>query len=275
MERATTVLKKLDYLPNLDAEIPPGHPHIEPYTHPEWLPVELHSKLVSQQGAMQVDIAQIWAEAVPLAIEGVRTQGLCPEHLLIHLALHSIITHQFEQGLRTICDVQELLLALPLDWEKLIVQSRAWGCARQVYLMLRLTNELYGEIVPPEILQRLSAQAIEAHLLAYSLDNLRSTSVAGLKESSGLADAWQERGWWQRWRRILGRLFPTPATIADAYALRPGDWRLWFYYPHWQFRLIHRHLRTGWHLLLADPTTREQALIELTRRDLLAWVTKG
>ena len=273
--KAAEVLRALGYKPASGIALPPEHHHLVPYVHPERLMVELHSDLVTAQGAVHIDMDQVWAESRPWQVQGAPTHILCLEHTLIYLALHAVMTHLFEQGLKAICDVHELLTTQTVDWDRVIATSHAWGCARQVYLTLRLLNELYGEVVSAQVFQQLSHESINPQLLEYSLENLRQTSVIGLSGSSGLAEAWSAPTTTQRIRHILERLFPDPQTLIRYYHLSQRDRSVWLYYPRWQYMFVHRHLRTAWHLLRADPDTRENARHELIRRDLLAWVTQG
>lgn len=273
--KAAQVLGEMGYRPDPDFDLSNHHHHLVPYLHPERLMVELHSELVTAKGALQVDMEQVWADSVTGDLQGVPIQMICLEHALIYLALHAVLTHLFEQGLKAICDVHELIQNHPVDWDKVIRDSHHWGCARQLYLMLRLVNEIYGDVVSGEVLHALSQQPITPQLLEYSLMNLRETTVTGMKDSSALADAWFQRDPRKRIRRIVSRLFPPREVINRYYHLDERGGSILFYYPRWQVMFLNRHFRTAWHLFRADPDTREKARYELIRRDLLAWVTKG
>lgn len=273
---AIGVLADLGYAPDDSDDYPADyhlhHHHFVPFVHTEWLPVELHWRLVTPLGGTRVDLAAVWADARRVDILGARTRVLSPEHLLIYLALHGVGTHLLDVGLKALCDVAEVIAASELDWEKVMAACHTWGCARQVYLMLRLVVEFYGEIVPAGALHRLCPQGVAPALLRYSLSNVLNTAVAGLEKSSGLAQVWQTPNPTRRWQLIVSRLFPTPEEIADRYQLDWHDWRRWLYYPRWQAALLRRHWRTGLRLLRADPAMLEQARQETVRQDLLAWI---
>jgi hypothetical protein len=278
LEKATFALTRLGYFPEEGAEFPPdyhlNHHHVVPYLHAEWLPVELHWRLVSPPAGLRVDMDAVWANAQPMTVGSEDTLTLLPEHLLIYLALHAVSNHLFDIGLRALTDVSEVIAACAPDWQKVVATSREWGCARQVYLILLLTHELYGDGLSDTVLNDLCPQGIAPEFLTYCLSNMLNTAVAGLKTSSGLAGAWQASDPTLRWQQILGRLFPPSAEVAAAYGLKARDWRRWLYYPRWQMVLIRRHLTNGLRLVRADPALLESARQEAIRRDLMEWVTR-
>ena len=278
-DSAARVLAGLDYQPDSMLDYPPDyretHHHLIPFIHPSWLPVELHWRLVTPLGTMHIDMPTVWDRAQSSDLAGVPTRVLLPEHLLIYLALHAVGGHLFDIGLRALCDANELIESRDLDWDDVLATSQAWGCARQVYLLLLVLRELFGSSLPEGYLRRLSPQGVAPDFLAYCVSNLLETAVEGLEESAGLAQVWETVDPGDRWTKILTRLFPMPAEVAAAYHLRSDDWRRWLYYPRWQYMLIRRHLQTGLRLLRADPATLERARKEITRQDLLKWVSEG
>ncbi len=199
--KAAQVLAALGYQPASHIKLPAEHHHLVPYVHPERLMVELHSELVTAQGAVHIDMAQIWAESLPWEVQGVPTRILCLEHSLIYLALHAVMTHQFEQGLKVMCDVHELLVSRTVDWDRVVATSHDWGCARQLYLTLRLLNELYGEIVTP---QYLPAPERSGHYAA-------ATGIQPAEPAPDRGD-WSERFLWSG--RSLVRPDSLPAVPA-------------------------------------------------------------
>lgn len=278
LEQAAAALRRLGYYPEAGPDFPPDyhlhHHHLAPYLHPEWLPVELHWRLVVPSDTLHVDMDSVWANAQPMQVNGVDTRALLPEHLLIYLALHAVSNHLFDIGLRVLVDVNEVIAACTLDWQRVVATSREWGCARQLYIVLRMAHEVYDTGVPETVLHDLCPQGVAPELLIYCLTNMLNTTVAGLKQSSGLAEAWQVPDPALRWRQIISRLFPPSAEVAAAYGLDAGDWRRWLVYPRWQAALIRRHLTNALRLVRADPVLLESARQEAIRRDLLEWVAQ-
>ncbi len=276
-ETALNVLASLGYRADDTFDYPADyhmqHHHFAPQVHAEWLTVELHWRLVTPLGGVHVDLDSVWANSQTVEINGVPARILSPEHCLIYLALHGINTHLLDVGLKALCDVAQVIAAGPLDWDKITAVCHDWHCARQVWLMLRLVSEFYGEVVPSEVFTALCPQGIPTTLLRYSLSNVLNAAAAGLEQSAGLAQVWQMPDPARRWQMILGRFFPPSSQIAQNYQLDPHDWRRWFYYPRWQATLIRRHGRTAFSLLRADPEIIEQARQEKSRQDLIAWVS--
>lgn len=276
LDAASAALARLGYRTDTTHDYPPDyhltHHHLPPLVHPEWLPVELHWRLIEPSGALALDMLSVWEQAQPLMVGGVPARTLAPAHLLNYLALHAVNGHLFDIGLKALCDVNELIAAPGFAWEPALAVSQAWRCTRQLYLLLAIVRRFYGDSVPVSVLDTLCPDGIEALLLAYCCDNVLVSAVAGLPDSSGLAAAWQQPNPARRWQAVLARLFPAPAEVARAYHLAPDDWRRWLFYPRWQAAFIRRHLPNGLRLLRADPAALARAQQEINRRDLLRWI---
>ncbi|MBZ0298928.1 MAG: nucleotidyltransferase family protein [Anaerolineae bacterium] len=277
--QAAHILTELGYTRDTSHDYPPDydqqHHHLVPYVHPEWLPVELHQRLVTPQGSLHIDYDSVWAQAQRIDIDGTAAETLSVEHLLIYLALHAACNHLFNVGLRALCDMCEVIAAREVPWTQVVADCRAWGCTRQVYMMLRIASEFYGPIAPEAVFAQLCPQGIAPEFLNYGITNVLETTMAGLKTSSGLAEVWQSPDPAQRWWAILARFFPPSSEVARTYDLANTDWKRWLYYPRWQARLMQRHLATGLSLLRSDPATLERAQQEAVRRDLIDWMSKA
>ena len=246
------------------------HHHLAPLVHPTHLPVEIHWGLVTPGSSIVVNVDDVWAEARPLEVSGVWTRVLSPEHLLVYLCIHAVQTHLFEMGLKPLCDVRELLDASALDGKRVAETCHRWRCERHVSLMLRLLELVSG--VRPPVSATLGQAEIDPPLLDYCLDNLLTTAVAGLPESSGLVRAWQERQPRRRLRYVITRLLPSRETVADEYQLSAHSPKVWLHYPRWQWMMLRRHFKTAMRLLRGDPAALAEARDEAVRRELLAWL---
>jgi hypothetical protein len=191
------------------------------------------------------------------------------------LCIHAVHVHRVaEIGLRPLWDIHELVVnnkAL-FDWKRVVEASSAWGAARQANLMLRLVNHLFGDVVPTEILEALSSNPLDEALLDYVVSSMAAGAFSGLTESSGLAEAWQQRGFLQRSRTILRRLFPSRRTIAEYYGFAADDWRISLQYPRWITTMVRRHLLSGLKLLNYDTATLAAARQEAARKRLMGWL---
>jgi hypothetical protein len=270
LDHAAHILESIGYYPDegqhnrqwyLDQ-----HHHMVPYVRAGTLPVEVHRALVGSTCAVKIDHLALWSQAVPLNVGGYDTQTLCDTHLLLHLCMHMTCTHVFEMGLKPLCDVRELVNRRPPDWNAVLATAAAWRCTRHVGLVMAVVSQLFRLPQPPHLPQP------EARFLDYVLANIMATAVAGLPESSGLAEIWHEPGMPARIRRIMGRLFPDRTEVAAAFHLSPNDPRIWLYYPRWQAQLVRHHGTNAWQLLRGNTKLQQQAQAELTRRALLEWL---
>jgi hypothetical protein len=126
---------------------------------PDELPIDLHWGLVDYPGiapTTAVHHQELWDRAVRVETSGGACLGLCPEDLLIYLALHWAIHHALA-GLGW-----ELDLALLIrrggdawNWEVLAERARRWQIRRAIFYALREVRERFEVAIPPWFLARL------------------------------------------------------------------------------------------------------------------------
>jgi hypothetical protein len=120
----------------------------------------------------------VWERVRPATIAGGAALVLAPADLVLHLCLHAE-HHQFDVGLRLLCDLGAVLARYggDLDWEGLRASAReaqAEGC---VFLALGLARTLAQAPVPPGVLK-----ALEPPSGAPSLALARAALLAGEPE---------------------------------------------------------------------------------------------
>lgn len=133
------------------------------------LELEIHWTVIGELwagSATAVDVAGLWARAVPLTGQGWSAYQLAPPDALLHLALHATLLHAFtELGLRIYVDVDRLVQCYAVGegatafWDQVIAQAQAQRLATALYFTLTLSGELLGTPLPAPVLRALRPRA--------------------------------------------------------------------------------------------------------------------
>jgi hypothetical protein len=92
-----------------------------------------------------IDHRDIFCRARPAEIAGCLAWVMAPEDALIQLALHLAVNHQMAYpGARGLLDVALLARHEQVDWSSLAGRADAWRVATAVWLVLALTERLFG-----------------------------------------------------------------------------------------------------------------------------------
>jgi putative nucleotidyltransferase-like protein len=121
--------------------------------------IDLHWEIAHYtrfEGIIRVDHPGLWRRARPLVVGRTRGLTLCPEDMLLHLALHLTLGSEFGR-LMWLTDIDTVLrqYAGEMDWEKLLGEATRWRLRTILAYTLRVLRESFGSPVPPEIAPRL------------------------------------------------------------------------------------------------------------------------
>lgn len=87
-------------------------------------------------------IARAWQRAEPAAVPGLA--ALCPTDTLLHLILHAVLDHQFNNGPLLLHDMQALIGSNRIDWPLLWHEARRLDAVRACQLALGVGQNLTG-----------------------------------------------------------------------------------------------------------------------------------
>jgi hypothetical protein len=126
---------------------------------PDELPIDLHWGLVDYPGiapTTAVHHSELWDRAARVETSGGAYLGLCPEDLLIYLALHWTIHHALA-GLGWQLDLALLIRRQgdAWNWEVVAERARRWQIRRAIFYALREVRERFEVAIPPWLLARL------------------------------------------------------------------------------------------------------------------------
>lgn len=136
---------------------------------PDLLPVDLHWELLDYPGITRgpsMDLEEVWGRAVKVGAGDEPARTLCPEDLLIYLALHWAVHHAFS-GLIWGLDLALLLRRHgdELDWAAVAQRTSRWGVRSALYFALRKVEEQFAVGPPPGVLDRLRPSGLRPAVL--------------------------------------------------------------------------------------------------------------
>jgi hypothetical protein len=121
--------------------------------------IDLHWELAHYsrfEGVVRMDPGGLWQRAQPLIVGQARGLTLCPEDLLLHLALHLTLGSTFGR-LVWFTDIDAVLRhrAAHLDWDRLLVEASRARLRGVLAYTLAVAHAALGSPVPAEALGRL------------------------------------------------------------------------------------------------------------------------
>lgn len=101
---------------------------------------------------------QFWEASLPAKIEGIETRTLCPTDAVLHACVHGMnwVKHP---PLRWVADAITVMRAVPdpIDWDRLILVSRARGVTSAVAESLEYLRKAFDAPIPTDVTDRLCA----------------------------------------------------------------------------------------------------------------------
>ena len=222
----------------------------------------------------QIDTDGLWNRSHSATIAGARARVLCPEDLLLHLALHLAARHAFSSaGLRSLYDIAETLRVYGgmLDWAAMQARARAWRVGNCLLLTLRLAVKWLGAPLPEPLLSQLEQATLDPQLEQWAETRL---FAAGQEVDGflGLEQFWSIHGWRQTPRFFLKAAFPARQRMAALYGVPEGSWRIWTMYPMRLWGLLWtrvERLRRRWQ---REPVAVVEAASSARTVTLIKWL---
>jgi hypothetical protein len=177
-----------------------------------------------------VDESAIWSRLEPLG-DAEWVHHLAPEDMVIHLAVHTAVNHQFGMSaLRSLIDIALTAQKRGVDWQVVAERAKDWRVGTAVYTVLVLLDDLIGVPGMAEAVKGIRPSALRRWLLRRFVT----------PESVLAGQDWRH-GWQRYWlllllvdrprdmaRLVLRTLWPEPAWLAARYGEPTGYGRhLW------------------------------------------------
>lgn len=233
--------------------------------------VELHWSIERPTSPFRVDLDRLWERSRGATVDGAPVRLLCPEDLLLHLALHLSYHHRFERAaLKGLVDLAVVITAHreELDWASLARRAAEWGAAGYLYTSLRLAREMLAAPIPDSLFGALPHTPADEQIVPAAeryILTLRAELPAVYLE---LARSGSPGNWI---RRLSGAVLLPRDRMEDLYGLRPGTARVYPYYLLRLADLIRKRGRLLLHVLFGTRTIQRTLTHEQDRALLERW----
>jgi len=147
--------------------------------------VDLQWVMAHEQFSFRLDRSDIWNRRASLSVDGGRISTIAPEELLIILCVHGS-KHAWER-LKWIVDVDALIRAQRLDWDRVVSTASKWKCRRMLLLGLRQAQQTMNAELPPALWAAIRADADVMDLAARMPKSLLFQPQDGIDEHDGPA----------------------------------------------------------------------------------------
>jgi hypothetical protein len=157
----------------------------------------------------------VWDRAVPIRVAGQDALGLCPEDLLLYLAVHLAVHHALA-GLLWYWDLALILdrWGGTLDWEVLIVRASRWRVRAALYFALLELEMLFGTSAPAAVMVAIEPCGPRAAAVGWLLRHRDPQQRRALEHLIALLLVDRGRDLLDTLRRVL---LPPPAWLRVRY----------------------------------------------------------
>lgn len=207
--------------------------------------LELHTQLTDstryRDDEKDLRAQAVMASALPRSLAAHTLHFQAPEDLLLHLCIHAVYEHQFNNGPLILSDLHWLIATQAIDWTKVWSDANEQGVTRGLALTLKLLEREWPAgrdalqsgsprlaSVDPDIVDeaaRMVFRNFEARADVALLDDL------GTRTSSAA-----------RLLHLLGKAFPTRSDLARQFSVSPGSISILKCYPMLWGRLLRQRL---------------------------------
>lgn len=234
--------------------------HLPPLARANGIPVELHHRVTFPRpgGDMDDYESTLWARSVSKRLGNANIDFPCAEDMLLHLCYHATAGHQFSIGPLALLDLALLAQRHPLDWRQVLDRaSRGW----RPYLIapLYLAKLHLDADIPDWVIDELDVERDKIQWLASAEYLLFSELDDHMLLNAGVQKILCSKNPLERLAAFGKIVFPTRATIATHFSVRPDSCLAFLYYlQHWR-RLLQKKLPS----LLAGLVERPREMEKL------------
>lgn len=204
------------------------------YEAPSGIHVDLHWGLVSDPRYSwdEREGLTVWDRAVQVRVAGEDALGLCPEDLLLYLAVHLAVHHALV-GLLWYYDLFLIFerWAGTLDWEAVVARASRWRVRVALYFALLELEALFGARAPAGVMARIEPRGPRAAVMGWLLRRRAPQQRGRLEHLIALLLVDRSRDLPGTLRRAL---LPAPAWLEARYPSLGPSSRLGYYLAHYR-----------------------------------------
>ena len=228
--------------------------------------IELHNRLFRPGSDALTDLSedpQLWQRVIRRDIAGESIAFLSTTDLLLHLIVHAVYDHQFDNGPLILSDLACLLDTHRIDWPLFWRLAEARGLTRGCQLALGMTERYFGaQPIDWSGSVRIEATSLEAALAAASLLTLRNAESGIFVNLFSVPDP--RAGYLAKLRAMLNNAFLSRTELAARYPVAADSPWIYIYYPvrWWQLatKRVPMFLRSRQGSRFADEVHRLNSL---------------
>ncbi len=137
--------------------------HYPPLYKAKYLPVEIHTYLSNDY---KVNLKGIWDRSQVLKIGHSTTRIMCPEDLIMHIAMHKFVTDTSLCGLQGLFDISKVIERHKINWSLLreLVSATEYDNEKCLFLVLHLCGRLFGTEVDNDLLNSIKPSTFNDEL---------------------------------------------------------------------------------------------------------------
>lgn len=219
--------------------------HLPPLISPSrQVPVELHFGLFPKdvdtaEGADAVSFPRLWARHESRSLGGAAIPYLAPTDMLLHLIVHAVYDHEFNNGPLLITDIAYLTESSVIDWSLFWHLAERGNHTRGCQLALRLAQRYWGtrSIRWPDGMEASAtiedAMDAAACLMLQDYETRRSVKAS----SDVMGDSR-----FGRVAALMRKAFPSRTRIAAHYAVSEQSALVYAFYPVKWWQLVTRRM---------------------------------
>ena len=190
---------------------------------------------------------QFWQRAHRTFVGNAEIAFESPTDLLLHLIVHAVYDHEFNNGPLVLSDLAFLLRTHTIDWPLFWSLANTGHHTRGCVLALQLTQIYWGQI--PIVWSKKALALTEEPALAMQVQQvallmLRDMDSRG--DVSMFVSLSNVNTPLKRARYLLSRVFVSTTEMAASYPVRQDDWRIYLLYPVRWWRLLTQRLPSAW-----------------------------
>ena len=246
--------------------------HLAKLWKPGSIVIEIHYHIERPTSPFRIPVSELWANARPVELEGVRTLGLAPEELILHLCIHASYHHRYSRApLKALLDVRAVAERYgdAIDWPRLRRIATEWGVGRFVYSTLRLANAVLAAPIDERDIAMFERDQADDELVDVAKDYIVTPFVDLPEAYELLAEPVRFRN---RLRLLTRSVFLPPVQMRVRYGVKAGSPAVFLYYLLRPFDLLYRRGGLLLGLLLRTRKLQPTLKRERDRRLINHWV---
>jgi hypothetical protein len=268
--------KHLRKTPDRPYHVQPETKHFPDLIHPGWtVKLDVHVSLTHDSSVFPVDLEGVWRRAYKPENNRPDARVMSPVDALLYQCMHASYYHQFNFGLRSLCDVAEIMRRFQgeLNWEEFRIRSAGWRADRCAWLTLRFARDLLNAPVPEGVLAALKPRADDAVARERALTRIFLGECGPRMYPDDLVRLLKARRPVEKAASLLKAVFPSRRIMSELYRVPTGSIRLVFHYPVRLKDLFVRWGSTTLRLALGLHDTASAAQSEYETVELKRWLT--